>query len=272
VIAVRRERPRSPQVFWRAHGAGPAVMLINGYSATAFAWPRSWLAALEQRFRVITLDNRGSGWSRFSDRPFTIADLAGDAADVLDAAEVPRAVVLGLSMGGMIAQELALHRPERVTGLVLAGTRPPMPNFESPSLLSAWQLVRPPGRGESLEQYFRTLWTAAAAPGFAAAHPQAIDELVQQTLERPTPRMLLAHQLRAMSGWAHAERLTRLAVPTTVVHGESDSFAPPANGRQLARLIPGARHVSLAGVGHLLAHEAPDALQAAIAELAGAEQ
>ncbi len=71
--------PRAP-VYWQAHGRGPALVLINGYAASARTWPREWLRELEQRFRVITLDNRGSGFSRFVDTPFSIADLADDVA------------------------------------------------------------------------------------------------------------------------------------------------------------------------------------------------
>ena len=256
----RRLRPRSPQVFWQVRGHGPPVVLINGYSASALAWPRMWLRGLERRFSVVTLDNRGSGWSRFADVPFTMSDLADDVADVLDEAEIGRATVLGLSMGGMIAQELALRRPERVSGLVLAATRPPNPRFHEPPLLSALRLVRPPGPRESLEEYFRGLWTASAAPGFAERHPAVIEELTRQTLERPTPRVMLLYQLRAMSGWGHAERLADITASTAVVHGDEDSFSPPANGLVLAELIPAARYVPLLGVGHLIAHEAPEAL------------
>jgi pimeloyl-ACP methyl ester carboxylesterase len=254
-------------VFWRAHGSGPTVVLINGYSASAMAWPKAWTRELERRFRVITLDNRGSGWSRFADAPFTIADLAEDVTDVLDAAEVPRAVVLGLSMGGMIAQELALRRPDRVSGLALAATRPPMPSFFAPSLASSWQLVRPPSKGETLDSYYRELWSSAAGPGFAEAHPQEIEELVAQTVERPTPKALLMYQLRAMSGWGHSERLRELAIPTVVIHGDADQFSALANGQALAELIPGARLIELAGVGHLLAHEAPEVLTQVLDEL-----
>jgi 3-oxoadipate enol-lactonase len=267
-MAAGGARARSPQVFWRAHGTGPALVLINGYSASALAWPRGWTRMLEARFRVITVDNRGSGWSRLADTPFTIADMADDVADVLDAAEAATATVLGLSMGGMIAQELVLRRPGRVRGLVLAATRPPIPRFHIPPLAASWQLVRPPGPRETLQQYFRALWTAAAAPGFAQRHPDDIEELVRQTLERPTPRAMLAHQLRAMSSWAHADRLTSIRAPTVVVHGDEDRFSPPANGLELAELIPGARHVPVPGVGHLLAHEAPEQLDQALDALA----
>ena len=96
---------------WFSRGEGEAVLLINGWSASGIAWPAAWLDELTGRYRVIRLDNRGTGWSRTAPTPFTIGDLADDARDVLKAAGVRRARVLGLSMGGMIAQELALrHR------------------------------------------------------------------------------------------------------------------------------------------------------------------
>jgi 3-oxoadipate enol-lactonase len=261
-------RVKRPQIFWRSRGSGPrTLVLINGYSASAVAWPRQWLRDLAAEVRVITVDNRGSGWSRIVDTPFTMQDMAGDVIDVLDDAEVDRAVIMGLSMGGMIAQEVALRAPERVAGLALVATRPPIPRFHQPPASSLISLVRPLLPGETLSTYFGKLWSAAAAPGFAEAHPEVIDELVQQVIERPTPRAMLMHQLRAMSGWGHAERLEHLAVPTLVVHGVVDTFAPTANGVTLAELIPDARLELIDGVGHLVAHEAPQRLTALLMEL-----
>jgi pimeloyl-ACP methyl ester carboxylesterase len=92
--------PRRPQVVWVAHGRGPALVLVNGWAACGAVWPRAWVRSLRERFRVITLDNRGSGWSRYAETPFTMEDLAGDVRDVLDAAGEARATVLGISMGG----------------------------------------------------------------------------------------------------------------------------------------------------------------------------
>jgi 3-oxoadipate enol-lactonase len=119
-----------------------------------------------------------------------------------------------------------------------------------------------------MEDYFRSLWTAAAAPGFAEREPALIDELARQAAERPTPRALLLHQLRAMSGWAHSERLSAIGIPTHVVHGREDRFSPVENGRALAELIPGARYLELEGVGHLVPVEAPSALDTVLDELA----
>ena len=89
---------------------------------------------------------------------------------------------------------------------------------------------------------------------------ERLEELARQMVERPTPRLLLAHQLRAMAGWGGAQRLADIDVPTVVVHGAEDRLAPPANGRRLAELIPHARYVELPGVGHLVPYEAPEEL------------
>jgi 3-oxoadipate enol-lactonase len=254
---MSRVRPRG---FWQAHGHGPALALINGFGASGRAWPHDWVRGLERHFQVITLDNRGSGFSRHADTPFSIADLADDVAQVLDEAEVPEAAVFGISMGGMIAQELALRSPERVGRLVLAASRPPNPAFRAPSLRASAMMMRPPLPGESLQRYFSRLWAFSAAPGFAAAHPDVIAEIVEQTLERPSGRSMLIAQGRAMSGWGHSDRLRSIAAPTLVVHGTLDPLSPVANGRAIAELIPDARYAELAGVGHLIPQEAPERL------------
>lgn len=251
-------------VWWCRRGHGPGLVLLNGYGAYAGMWPSSWLADLQARHTVIRIDPRGGGWSRFASVPFTLADLAADVVATLDAAEVDTAVLLGLSMGGMVAQETALRAPHRVTGLVLAGTRPPVPEFVHPPISSSVAFVRGPRRGERLADFQRRLWTTAVAPGFAAGQPALVEEIVEQSVARPTPRAMLLQQMRAMVGWGHAERLRGLDVPTEIVHGAEDRFSVPANGHALAGLIPEAGLEILPGVGHLVPLEAPGRLDAAI--------
>jgi pimeloyl-ACP methyl ester carboxylesterase len=251
--------PASRGVHWRDGGHGPALVLLNGWSASGISWPSEWLRGLKTRYQVIRIDNRGSGWSRHAPTPFTMADLADDVASVLDEAEIERATVFGLSMGGMIAQEFAMRSPERLVGLVLAATAPPMPAYRPrTSGGMAWALMRPVRRHETLEEYFRSLWSTAVGEGFAAQSPEILDELVAQIVQRPTPRAMLVHQLRAVVGWGHAERLARVDCPTVVVHGTEDSFIDVSAGRRLAELIPSCRFVELPKVGHLIAHEAPE--------------
>ncbi|GAC1387747.1 MAG: alpha/beta hydrolase [Marmoricola sp.] len=264
-------KPRvRPHVFWRAGGRGPALVLLNGWSASGLAWPRDWVRTLEASFHVIRVDNRGSGFSRFAPTPFTMADLADDVVDVLDAAEEATAVVAGVSMGGMIAQEFAMRHQNRLAGLVLVATRPPAPAYTLPRSASAMlDLLGPPRRGEGLDVFFTRLWTSASARGFAERHPELVAELVNQIVERPTPRAMLVHQLRAVNGWGHAERLRDVAVPTAIVHGREDWLVETENGRRLAQLIPGARLCELEGVGHLPPLEAPQELLTIIGQVSG---
>ena len=263
-----RRRPK-PQIYWREGGRGPALVLINGWSASGLAWPRAWVRELEDDFRVIRIDNRGSGYSRFAPVPFTMDDLADDVAAVLDELEHERAAVVGMSMGGMIAQEFALRHADRLTGLVLIATRPPAPAYAVPKGSSLMlDLLVPPRKGESLETYFTRLWTLATGPGFAQREPELIAELVAQIVARPTPRVMLMHQLRAVNGWGHADRLGRISAPTAIVHGADDRLVGVLNGRRLAALMPAAAYHELEGVGHLPPVEAPDRVLEAIAEVA----
>lgn len=251
---------RPPVVQWHARGNGEPLLLLNGWTASGLLWPAAWLRGLERRFRVIRIDNRGTGWSRGASAPFTIADMADDAAAVLRACGTGTAAVLGLSMGGMIAQELAVRHPGLVSRLILVGTRPPTPAQIPSDPAKVAIATRPPRPDETLGAYFRSTWSAFAAPGFAEAHPEVMDELVSHILRRPTPRAGVRNQLRAIGAWHAPERLTRLAVPTVVVHGERDPLMPVGNGMRLARLIPDAGYRELPGVGHLVPYEAGDEL------------
>jgi pimeloyl-ACP methyl ester carboxylesterase len=256
---------REPVAFWHEGGAGPVVLLLNGWTASGLAWPGEWLARLERRHRVVRVDNRGTGWSRMAPAPFTIADMADDAAEVLRGIGAGPAIVLGLSMGGMIAQELAVRHPQLVEQLVLVGTRPPAPSHIPPAAPVLDRelghlLGSAPSPGTPLEVFVRSLWEPQCGPGFADTHAALFDELVAQIVTRPTPRSAVIHQLRAIAAWSGSGRLARIKAPTVVVHGALDRLMPVGNGILLARHIPGAHYVELADVGHLVPIEAPDAL------------
>lgn len=261
---------REPVAFWHDGGEGPVLLLLNGWSASGLVWPAEWVARLERRFRVIRIDNRGTGWSRTAPAPFTIGDLADDAAEVLRTIDAGPATVVGLSMGGMIAQDLALRHPNLVGRLILVATRPPAPDHipAPPPVLERelGHMLAVPQRGAPLDGYFRALWEPQCAPGFAARHPERLDELIGQVLERPSPRAAVVNQLRAIAAWTATRRPAAITAPTVVVHGDLDELMPVGNGMRLARLVPGARYVELPGVGHLVPLEAPDELAAIIEE------
>jgi pimeloyl-ACP methyl ester carboxylesterase len=264
--AQARSRTRRPHVFWHEGGDGPVLLLLNGWTASGLAWPTRWLQRLEYTFHVVRIDNRGCGYSRTAPAPFTMAQLADDAADVLDAVGARSATVLGASMGGMVAQELALRHPDMVRRLILVATRPPAPAHiasRSPTMLAT---LKRPDSDESLETFQRKQWMNQCAPGFAEREPARFDELIDQVTARVTPRAGVMNQLRAIAGWHGSWRLQAITAPTVVVHGDLDPLMPVGNGMRLAKLIPGARYVELPGVGHLPTLEAPEALEKIVLE------
>jgi pimeloyl-ACP methyl ester carboxylesterase len=268
-----RVRSLRPDVVRRGHdtvhvhvgGSGPGVVLLNGWTASGLVWPAAFVTALEREHRVVRVDNRGSGWSRHAPRPYTIDDLADDARRVIDAQALDRPTVVGLSMGGMIAQQLALRWPDRVGRLVLLGTRPPSPEHTAPPAAVTAALLSMPPPGMALRRFLIERWAMMAAPGFAEAHPERMGGLADAVARRPTPRFAVLDQARAIAAWSRAGRLRRLDVPTTVVHGTEDPLIPVRNGMRLVQLIPAARYVELPGVGHLVPYEAPDAVLDVIA-------
>ncbi len=249
-----------PLVNWHESGRGPALLLLNGFTASGLIWPERWLQRLEDHYRVIRVDNRGTGWSRSAPAPFTVADMADDARDVLKACGVDRAVVLGLSMGGMIAQELAIRHAHIVDKLVLVATRPPTPAQIAPGLDASLHLLKQPPPTVQLRDFLTDTWARMAGERFVSDHPDAIAEIVDQIMRRVTPRTGVMNQVRALYAWHGAHRLARITVPTTVIHGNRDPLMPVGNGMRLARLIPDARYLELPGVGHLVVQENGDAL------------
>lgn len=259
-----RHRPR-PLVNWHEGGSGQPLLLLNGFTANGLTWPTRWLRRLGAHYRVIRIDNRGTGWSRDAPGPFTIADLADDARDVLHACGVKRATVFGLSMGGIIGQELAIRHPGMVEKLVLAATIPPVPAWIATQRGAALAAaILPDGRDvaspsrEHLAAAGRVLMQFAA-DGFTPAD-DVVEEMVAQTLIRATSRRGAVMQARAIQAWRQPHRLASISAPTVVVHGAAERIIPVENARRLSRLIPDAKLVELPGVGHLIPWEAEDAL------------
>jgi pimeloyl-ACP methyl ester carboxylesterase len=264
--ALRDNASAYRSINWFASGTGAPLLLINGWTASALVWPDAFLRRLEKRHRVIRIDTRGGGFSRAAAKPFRVADLAKDAHRLLQELDAAPATVLGYSLGGTIAQELAVRHGADVARLILVSTSPPSPASLRADDSITWHMFRRRRRGEDYRAYLHDLWARAAGPGFAERRPDLMDELVDQLAARPTTRSAAMAQARAAGCWHGPKRLARITVPTTVIHGREDVLRPVGNGMRLARLIPGARYVEFPNAGHLVPLEAMDELLAVIEE------
>jgi 3-oxoadipate enol-lactonase len=238
------------KIYWDEQGQeqgeqqGPPILLIMGLGYASLLWHRT-RPILAQHFRTIAFDNRGVGLSDAPPGPYPIAAMASDAAAVLDAAGVPRAHIFGISMGGMIAQEFALQYPTRTRTLILGCTSPGGPSAVRAERKVADVLF---ARGMTWAQA-----REAALPFIydATTPREKIDEdlrVRQQCL--PTPEGYMA-QLQGILAWEAYSRLDRIAVPTLVLHGESDELIPPGNAHLIANKIPGAKLLILPRASHL---------------------
>ncbi len=237
-------------------GSGPPLLLIMGMSGTALSWGEPFLEALRQDFETIVYDHRGIGESSRMEEPFTIVQLAQDAAGLLDALELDTVHVLGISMGGMAAQELALAQPERVRTLTLGCT---YCGGEGSSLASpevAQRLAEGRMSGDR-ERAIRASWEANVSAGFAA-DADAYAAFRTRALERRVALAVIVAQVQAIAAHDTYARLPGLALPTLVVHGTEDQIIPVNNGRLIADRIPAARLEIFDGVGHLFFLERPE--------------
>ena len=249
-----------------ARGApGEPVLMIMGLAASSRMWFRlaPWIAA---RHRVILIDNRGTGASPPVRSTLTMASLAQDAAGALDEAGVESAHVIGASMGGMIAQHLALDHRDRVRSLVLGCTTPGGQRGAPPWRMLAASALRPfVGSRRAFPLVAPILYSSRTR----AERPDRLREDVELRAADGTPMRTLYAQMSAIAGHDTRGRLADLAgLPTLVLHGLDDALVPPDRGRDLARLIPGARLELLADCGHIIGTDAEErAAEAILAHL-----
>ena len=254
------------ELYWESTGAGAPVLLVMGLGMNATGWWRT-VPVLAERFRVLAFDNRGVGRSARPPGPYAMEQLAADAVAVLDAAGERSAHVYGISLGGMIAQEVALRHPDRVRGLALGATTPGGPNAVPASDETLAFFRR---RGEMTAE--EAVWASVPynyGPRTRAEHGERIAQDIVQRLRYPIEPEPYKAQLAAAMGHDTHARLGDIGAPTIVVHGERDVMVPPGNGRLLADGIPGAELVTDSEAGHLYFTDAP-ALDRAVGDFLAA--
>jgi 3-oxoadipate enol-lactonase len=252
------ERPDGARIAWSSDGdeSAPPVLLVMGLAYPAAMWFRL-VPGLAQRHRVIRVDNRGAGETGdVPGAPYTVEAMAADCVAVLDAAGVDDAQVVGISMGGLIAQEIALTAPGRVRSLCLMATHPGIAhavmNPEALALVTS-------GRADMTPQE-----AAQASIPFNYA-PSTPRERIEEdwAVRLPLACSLAGYtaQVQGTIPWTRFDELSSLTAPTLVVHGELDALVPPENGRRLAERIPDAEHVTVPDANHLLMTDQPEQVE-----------
>lgn len=254
---------------WRSVGDGPPLMLITGYSGVAADWDPQFLSALARSFEVICPDNRGMGDSQLGElrEPLTIEAMAADLEALLDAREIERLPVAGWSMGGFIAQALALQAPARVEALVLLATNPGGAAAVPGDPAAFARLTDHSGTPrEQATRLIELLFPADVAPEM---NQRSGDEVAAARAEL-SPATLAAQQA-AISAWS-AKGLARPdagSPPVLAVCGSEDAVIRPENTDRLAARWPNCRVERFEGNGHAFMAEEPEQLAALISSFLG---
>lgn len=256
-----------PPLYFELRGDddAPTLVMIRGLGRSARHWPEPLLAALEEDFRLLLFDNRGvgrsrslgavRGWAAALRQPLSTLTMAADVVRVMDAASVARAHVFGMSLGGMVAQQLALHFHERLLGLVLGCTSSGGFQAQRPKLEVLLSLVK--GRLHSRSATIEAEAALQLSEGYRRAHPEVLAGWQLLATQQPTSFGSILAQLGAALRHNTRARLGDVATPTMVMTSDEDQLMPPANSLTLARLIPAAELFWVRGAGHDFVTEQP---------------
>lgn len=259
-------------LYFEVHGAGDPLVLVMGIGYDSTLWTLHQVPALARQFEVVIFDNRDAGRSGGARGPYAIGDMADDVAGLLDALDIRRAHVVGLSMGAMIAQEFAVRHGERLDRLVLCGPDA-SPAGQAFHPIALWNWVKAEDTAGAMFGAQQFAWLFSTRFRRTPAAVQATLEFLSGN-PHPIGADAYARQAHAYLEYDPADRPADIRAPTLVIVGEQDLLTPPWIAREVARAIPGARLEIIAGDGasHVVPLERPQEFnQLVIDFLTGAE-
>ncbi len=237
------------RLYYETYGQGEALLLIAGIGYGTWLWAKQ-IPELSKDFYLIAFDNRGAGRSDKPDSEYTVSLLASDAYELLRALKVERAHVLGISLGGFIAQQLALDHPEIIHKLILCSTSHGGPTM----ILPEGEVLQFMAFGAGKETFQRGL-ELAFSPEYLAKHSEEIAQLTERMRRHPQPRYAYLRQFMAPLNFNSEPHLHKLTMPVLIMAGEADRVVPAENSRLLAAKLPNALLVTFPGAGHLFVVE-----------------
>ncbi|MFX0046682.1 MAG: alpha/beta fold hydrolase [Candidatus Hermodarchaeota archaeon] len=245
------------EIYYEIHGEGFPILMIHGFSANLDWWPQSIINELSKTFKVILFDNRGAGRTDKPDMEYSIRLFADDTAGLMDALNIKKTFIIGLSMGGYIAQELTLNYPEKVEKLILCGTscggsKSTPPSAETMKILMRDRnVITPEG---AIREWIPILFSQ----DFITNHPDYIEYLIQRSLIAPIPPLNYRLQTKAVFSYNAGRKLKEIKTSTLILHGRKDIMLPSENAETISKLIPNAKLHIFDESGHLLFSERPE--------------
>lgn len=230
------------------HDAKGTILLLTGLGSKRLGWMRQ-MDDFGRQYRTIAMDHRDTGDSDEVAAPYTVVDLADDASALLTKLGVTRANVVGISLGGFVALQLAVGHPEQVERLVLVSTSSGGATHV-PARPEVAALLAPMPGMEIGERALRN-YSHIMAEEFVRSHPDELQVIAEVARYRPMGTAAYTRQLQAALGNDVASELRHITVPTLVIHGDIDPLVPPENGAYLAAQIRGAKHIVYPTVGHI---------------------
>jgi pimeloyl-ACP methyl ester carboxylesterase len=243
-------------IYYEIHGDGYPLVMIMGFTGTANFWSPFLIDGVSKHFKTIIFDNRGAGRTDKPDEDYSIKMIADDTVGLMDALNIEKAHILGLSMGGMIAQELVLNHPEKVEKLILAGThcggsRCVFPPVEITDFIAGKTTY-------SNEEWIEKEMPLLYSEEFIRKNPDFIEKKKKGYLQAPLPDKSRERNVLAAGRFNAGRKLKKISVPTLVLHGKEDKLIPYKNAEILANNIPDAKLVLFENLGHDLFSPEPE--------------
>jgi pimeloyl-ACP methyl ester carboxylesterase len=259
-IDMPKIKANNIEIYYEVHGAGEPLVLISGIGYPLWQWHKM-VPYLAEHFQVITFDNRGVGQTDKPTGPYSAQMLAADTSGLLDELGIEKAVIMGHSMGGFIAQSLALDFPEKVSKLILCST-----NFGGPNHIPITPeaiAVLSDTTSDPLTRFTNGL-KVSTAPGWADANPEMVKEWIEWRVVNPLD--VAAYQAQMAIGLglmseeaAFEKKLSRISVPTLILFGAHDKVVPPENAELIQKQIRGSQVAIIPDAGHFFPLEASEA-------------
>ena len=232
------------EIYYEIHGpeSGQPLLLLEGWGYDSWMWFRQ-LPELSKKYKCIVIDNRGVGKSSKPDYPYEMNMFAKDAIGVLDHLDIQKTHILGISMGGFIAQEIALTYPNRVMSLIIASTSFGGPNAPVASKETLAKMMTAPNETVTNEEAYAIRMSVVASQQWLKDNKELLEQITKWREQNPQPNNTRLHQASAANNFNVEDKINSINIPTLILHGDSDVVVPTRNAELLHEKIPNSKLV-----------------------------